>query len=126
MAIEQTQVLPAPVLEAALTAFTQKLPPLMGQQINTAAYNPQVAAQSALQQQAQTAAQGLGSLTGTGAGPATQAGSIASYMSPYQNQVMDATLAEFDRKCCSAKCRFKRQRNFNGSLWWRQRRCHGC
>ena len=97
MAIEQTQVLPAPVLEAALTAFTQKLPPLMGQQINTAAYNPQVAAQSALQQQAQTAAQGLGSLTGTGAGPATQAGSIASYMSPYQNQVMDATLAEFDR-----------------------------
>ena len=97
MAVEQTQVLPAPVLEAALTAFTQKLPPLMGQQINTAAYNPQVAAQSALQQQAQTAAQGLGSLTGTGAGPATQAGSIASYMSPYQNQVMDATLAEFDR-----------------------------
>ena len=30
MAVEQTQVLPAPVLEAALTAFTQKLPPLMG------------------------------------------------------------------------------------------------
>ena len=95
MAVEQTQVLPAPVLEAALTAFTQKLPPLMGQQINTSAYDPQVAAQSALQQQAQTAAQGLGSLTGTGAG--TGQGSIASYMSPYQNQVMDATLAEFDR-----------------------------
>ena len=46
MAVEQTQVLPAPVLEAALTAFTQKLPPLMGQQINTAAYDPQVAAQT--------------------------------------------------------------------------------
>ena len=29
--VEQTQVLPAPVLNAALTAFTQKLPPLMGQ-----------------------------------------------------------------------------------------------
>ena len=30
--IEQTQVLPAPVLEAALTAYTRKkLPPLMGQ-----------------------------------------------------------------------------------------------
>ena len=67
----------------------------MGQQINTSFYDPQVAAQSALQQQAQTAAQGLGSLTGTGAG--TGQGSIASYMSPYQNQVMDATLAEFDR-----------------------------
>jgi hypothetical protein len=40
MAVEQTQVLPAPVLEAALTAFTKKLPPLMGQKINTAAYDP--------------------------------------------------------------------------------------
>ena len=95
MAVEQTQVLPAPVLEAALTAFTQKLPPMMGQAINTASYNPQVAAQNALQTNAQTAAGGLGSLVGPGAG--TGAGSIQSYMSPYQTQVMDATLAEFDR-----------------------------
>ena len=35
-------------------------------------------------------------LTGTGAGPATQAGSIASYMSPYQQSVIDATLDEYD------------------------------
>ena len=95
MAIEQTQVLPAPVLEAALTAFTQKLPPMMGKAINTASYDPQVAAQNTLQTGAQNAALGLGSLTGTGAG--TGAGSINSYMSPYQNQVMEATMAEFDR-----------------------------
>jgi|TARA_R110000787_G_scaffold20029_1_gene59434 hypothetical protein len=95
MAVEQTQVLPAPVLEAALTAFTQKLPPMMGQAINTASYNPQVAAQNALQTNAQTAAGGLGSLVGPGAG--TGAGSIQSYMSPYQTQVMDATMSEFDR-----------------------------
>ena len=95
MAIEQTQVLPAPVLEAALTAFTQKLPPMMGQAINTASYNPQVAAQNTLQTGAQNSALGLGSLTGTGAG--TGAGSINSYMSPYQDQVMEATMAEFDR-----------------------------
>ena len=95
MAIEQTQVLPAPVLEAALTAFTQKLPPLMGQTINTASYAPKVAGQNTLQQTAQNQALGLGSLTGTGAG--TGAGSIDSYMSPYQNQVMEATMAEFDR-----------------------------
>ena len=95
MAIEQTQVLPAPVLEAALTAFTKKLPPLMGQTINTASYAPKVAGQNTLQQTAQNAALGLGSLTGTGAG--TGAGSIASYMSPYQQQVIDASLAEFDR-----------------------------
>jgi hypothetical protein len=95
MALEQTQVLPAPVLEAALTAFTQKLPPMMGKPINTAAYNPQVAGQNTLQTGAQNAALGLGSLTGTGAGQGQ--GSIQSYMSPYQQQVMDASLAEFDR-----------------------------
>ena len=95
MALEQTQTLPAPVLEAALTAFTQKLPPLMGQKINTASYAPQVAGQNTLQTGAQNAAAGLGSLTGTGAG--TGAGSINSYMSPYQQQVMDSSLAEFDR-----------------------------
>ena len=95
MAIEQTQVLPAPVLSAALEAFTNKLPPMMGQSINTASYAPQVAGQNQLQTTAQNAALGLGSLTGAGAG--TGAGSISEYMSPYQQQVMDASLGEFDR-----------------------------
>ena len=39
---------------------------------------------------------GAAGLTGTGAG--TGAGSIASYMSPYQSQVIDTSLAEFDRQ----------------------------
>ena len=42
---------------------------------------------------------GLGTaagLTGTGAGTGT--GSISSYMSPYQQQVIDTTLSEFDRQ----------------------------
>jgi len=88
--VEQTQVLPAPVLNAALTAFTQKLPPLMGQQINTASYAPQVAGQTQLQTGASQAAQGLGSLVGPDA--------YKPFMSPYQNEVMDATLSEFDRQ----------------------------
>ena len=37
-----------------------------------------------------------GTLTGTGAG--TGFGSIASYMSPYQQQVIDTSLQEFDRQ----------------------------
>ena len=90
MAVDQTQVLPAPVLEAALTAFTQKLPPLMGKPINTAAYNPQIAAQTALQTGASQAAAGLGSLVGPDA--------YQQFMSPYQQQVMDTTLSEFDRQ----------------------------
>ena len=74
---------------------------------------PQVAAETALQQQARGMASGLGSfqpfltkattaadaataLTGTGAG--TGAGSIESYRSPFQQQVIDTPLAEFDRQ----------------------------
>ena len=63
--------------------------------LDTSKYAPQIAGQDALQTQAAQAAQGLGSLTGTGAGQGQ--GSIASYMSPYQQQVMDASLSEFDR-----------------------------
>jgi len=93
--VTETRQLVNPTLEGSLTSFLKKLDPLVGNQINTAAYNPQVAAQNTLQTGAQTAAGGLGSLTGTGAG--TGVGSIQSYMSPYQTQVMDASLAEFDR-----------------------------
>ena len=84
-----TQVLPAPVLEGSLTAFLKKLDPLIGQQINTGAYAPTIAAESQLQQDARTAAGGLGSLTGPQA--------YQDYMSPYQQEVIDTTLSEFDR-----------------------------
>jgi len=90
MAIEQTQILPAPVLEGALTAFTKKLQPLIGQELDTSKYAPQVAAQTALQTGASQAAQGLGSLVGPDA--------YQQFMSPYQQEVMDATLGEFDRQ----------------------------
>jgi hypothetical protein len=93
--VTETRQLVNPTLEGSLTNFLKKLDPLVGNQINTAAYNPQVAAQNALQTGAASAAGGLGSLTGTGAGQGQ--GSIQSYMSPYQQQVMDASLAEFDR-----------------------------
>ena len=81
---------PAPVLEASLTNYLKALDPLVAPQINTAAYAPQIAAESALQQQARTAAGGLGSLTGPQA--------FEAFMSPYQQQVIDTTLTEFDRQ----------------------------
>ena len=90
MAVEQTQVLPAPVLEGALTAFTKKLQPLIGQQIDTTKFDPQVAAQTQLQKDASAAAAGLGSLVGPQA--------FQPFMSPYQQEVIDTTLAEFDRQ----------------------------
>ena len=109
MAIEQTQVLPSPVLEGSLTNFLKWIDPLtkgavpvdaQGKStytgIDTSTYAPQVAAQHALQTGAVADAAGLASLVGPGAGEGP--GSIASYMSPYQQQVMDAQLAEFDRQ----------------------------
>jgi hypothetical protein len=67
---------------------------------NLAGLAPQIAGQDALQQQAQTlATQGVGSyqpfLQQAQASTGPQA--FQQYMSPYQSQVMDAALAEFDR-----------------------------
>ena len=106
MAIEETRVLPSPLLEGSLAAYLKKVDPLLGglpdpgtyAGIDTSTYAPQVAPQHALQTGAVTAAGGLGSLVGTGAGGPGVAGSIADYTSPYQSQVMEAQMAEFDRQ----------------------------
>ena len=67
---------------------------------NLAGLAPQVAGQDALQQQAQGLAQsGVGSYQPflQGAQAATGPQAYQEFMSPYQSQVMDASLAEFDR-----------------------------
>ena len=67
---------------------------------NLAGLAPQVAGQDALQTQAQTlATQGVGSYQPflQGAQDATGPNAYQQFMSPYQSQVMDASLAEFDR-----------------------------
>jgi len=90
MALEQTQTLPAPILSKALEAFVDKFPPMMGQKIDTSKYDPQVAGRTKLQTDAYTAAGGLGSLVGPQA--------YEQFMSPYQKEVMDTTMTEFDRQ----------------------------
>ena len=52
-------------------------------------------------QSAGTAAGAAGALTGTGAG--TGAGSIQSYMSPYQQQVIDTSLADYDAQAAKSR-----------------------
>jgi len=127
MAVQESRVLPPKFIEDLAKDYGTQLTALTGQAIDTSKFAPTVAAQDPLQQQAATlAASGIGSfqpfvtaaqtqaadaatqlgtaatgiagaesLLGTGAG--TGAGSVSSYMSPYQTQVIDATLAEFDR-----------------------------
>ena len=81
---------PAPVLEASLTNFLKAIDPLVGTTISTSAFAPKIAAESQLQQDARTAAAGLGALTGPEA--------FRPFMSPYQQEVIDTTLSEFDRQ----------------------------
>jgi hypothetical protein len=107
---------PAPILEGSLTAFLSQIDKLGGgaldprldpskfttvtdpdtgkqtqiyRGIDTSVYDPKVAGQSQLQIDAAKAAAGLGGLTGPDA--------YKPFMSPYQQDVINATLSEFDR-----------------------------
>ena len=126
MAITQSSILPQNYVSQLGQDYGQQLAGLTSIPLDTSTFAPQVAGQDPMQTQAaslatsgvggyqpylgQAATQGtqaistLGGvspyisgaagLTGTGAG--TGAGSIASYMSPYQQQVINATLGEYD------------------------------
>ena len=117
MAITETRTLPAQFIEDIGQDYAQQLSALTMLPVKPGAFAPTVAAQDPLQtaaytqatdptaglgayqpymQAAQTAAGAATGLTGTGAGPATQAGSIQSYMSPYQSDVMQTALDEYD------------------------------
>ena len=103
MAVTETRTLPSPILEGSLTSFLKHLDKLQKGSvptdfagIDTSTYAPQVAGQHALQTGAVADAAGLASLVGPGAGEGP--GSIASYMSPYQQQVIDAQMSEIDRQ----------------------------
>ena len=90
MSEQVTITRPAPVLEASLTNYLKALDPLVAPKIDTSVYAPKIAAESQLQQDARTAAAGLGALTGPEA--------FRPFMSPYQQEVIDTTLTEFDRQ----------------------------
>ena len=114
--------LPAQFIEDLGRDYGTQIAALTSLPVDTTKFAPQVAAQDALQTAAYTqatdAATGLGSfqpfltkagtaadaatgLTGTGAGTGT--GSIQSYMSPYQSDVIDTALTEFDRQAQAQK-----------------------
>ena len=100
MAITETRQYREPFVEAAGLGVTNEGLRLLGQSLPTSTYTGRsfVAGQTGLETGAATAAANLGQLTGTGAGTAQQAGSIASYTSPYQQEVIDASLAALDRE----------------------------
>ena len=102
-----TTTKPAPFIEAAGTTLTEKLMPLLGQPLDTTAFAPSVAAQDPLQQQAYQQAAGLGSFEpflaqagaeATAAQQLTGPQAYQEFMSPYQQEVIDTSLAALQRE----------------------------
>ena len=105
MAITETRQYREPFVEAAGLGVTNEGLRLLKQALPTQTYTGRsfVAGQTGLETGAATAAANLGQLTGTGAntalpGQTPSAGSIADYTSPYQQEVIDASLAALDRE----------------------------
>ena len=99
LAKQMTATYSAPIDTSKFAPQIAAQDPLQTQAIGMAtqgvgSYQPYLTAAQTAMGQAGTAAGGLGALTGAGAG--TGAGSIASFQSPYQQQVMDETLRQYD------------------------------
>ena len=99
MAETTTITKPAPILEGSLTAFLKSIDklgagavPSTFTGIDTTAYDPKVAARTTAQTDALAAATApaMAGLVGPDA--------YQQFMSPYQQQVIDTTLTEFDRQ----------------------------
>ena len=97
MSTTTTITKPAPILEGSLTAFLKSVDklgagavPSTFTGIDTSKYAPTVEGRTQLQKDAATAAAQLGTLVGPDA--------YKDFMSPYQQDVIDATLSEFDRQ----------------------------
>ena len=97
-----TQNLPSPYLTGAFTALGERLLPLLSTSaaINTTSYAQQVAPETQLQQQARGLAGGLGDYQQYLNQAQQYSGPQAyqQFMSPYQQQVIDTTLSEFDKQ----------------------------
>jgi len=102
MALTQTQTLPAPFLGDISKQYAKELGSVTAAPMDTSQFAPYVAPQTGLQQQATTLAGGAGlgafepylqkaeGYTGPEA--------YQQFMSPYQQQVIDATMTSFDKQ----------------------------
>ena len=101
--VVQQQILPAPFIEAAAKPYLQELTTAVGglkaADLSKSLGSQFIAGQDPLQAQAQTlATQGIGAYQPFLTSAAASAGPTAyqQFMSPYQQDIIDTTLAEFD------------------------------
>jgi hypothetical protein len=122
MAVQQTQMLPPQYVEDLQKDYGTQLTATTAAPLDTSKFAPQVAAQDA----AQTSAYNLATTQGQGIGAfqpyITQAGAYSgpsgyqSFMSPYQQDVIDATLAEYDTQAAQGLQGIANQATMSGNL----------
>ena len=107
MAITETRNLPAPFIQSLGEYYGKELPALTAKPMDVTQWSPQVAAQDPYQTAAYTqagkAGEGIGAfedyISGpTGAEAYTGPDAYKQFMSPYQQQVIDATMTSFDKQ----------------------------
>ena len=122
MAVQQTQALPPQYVEDLQRDLGTQLTALTAAPLDTSKFAPQVAAQDQAQQDAYTMAttqgQGIGafqpSLSQAGASSGPQG--YSSFMSPYQQDVIDATLSEYDSQAAQGLAGIGQQAAMSGNL----------
>ena len=139
MAVSQTQMLPAPFLTDVSKDYAKRLGAVTAAPLDTSQFAPGIAGQDQYQKDAYTmAGQGIGAyqpyLTGQGAfagtptnmmGTQDYLGQAAGYsgpqayqqfMSPYQQQVIDKTLANFDKQTAAGLSGIGQKAAMSGNL----------
>jgi hypothetical protein len=99
MAVQQTQMLPPQYVEDLQKDYGTQLTSLTGTELDTSKFAPTIAGQDPYQTQAYNlAGAGIGAYQPylTQAGAYTGPGSQAAFMSPYQQDVIDTTMTEYD------------------------------
>ena len=107
MAVQQQQMLPPQYVEDLQTDYGKQLTAATAAPLDTAKFAPQVAGQDKAQTDAYTMAttdkQGIGAFSPyiTQAGAYSGPTGYQSFMSPYQQDVIDATLSEYDTQAAA-------------------------
>ena len=119
MAVQQTQMLPPQYVEDLQKDYGTQLTATTAAPLDTSKFAPQIAAQDQYQQDAYTlAGQGIGAYQPymTQAGAYSGPGSQAAFMSPYQQDVIDATMTEYDTQAGKGLAGIGQQAAMSGNL----------
>ena len=109
MAITETRNLPAPFIQSLGEYYGKELPALTKDKMDVSQWAPTVAGQDTLQTQAATLAgtqgKGIGAFEDYLTAGEAYAGPDAykQFMSPYQQQVIDATMTSFDKQAAQRR-----------------------